>query len=100
MPMPRPKVRVRVRVRVGVRVRVRVRVKVRVRVSTNPNPYLTKYNVDTVRAGVVVEDAAMMAIVHEAIGAHVGRFLRSKNAFRADAKVRYRYQACFGTWLG
>ena len=26
-----------------------------------------KYNVDTVRAGVVVEDAAMMAKVHEAL---------------------------------
>merc|ERR1719263_1491463 len=38
-----------------------------------------KYNVDTVRAGVVVEDAGMMAAVLEAIGAHVGRLLRSKN---------------------
>ena len=48
-----------------------------------------KYNVDSVRAGIVVEDASMMAAVHEAIGAHVGQFLRSKNAFREDATVSY-----------
>ena len=52
-----------------------------------------KYNVDTVRAAVVVEDAGTMACAHEIIGAHVGRFLRSKNAFRADAEVSYGYQA-------
>ena len=55
-----------------------------------------KCNVDTVRAGIVVEDAAMMAAVLEAIGAHVGRFLRSKNAFREDAKVSYGYRAFLG----
>ena len=55
-----------------------------------------KYNVDTVRAGVVVEDAGMMAAVLEAIGAHVGRLLRSKNAFRKDAEVSYGYRAFLG----
>ena len=55
-----------------------------------------KFNVDTVRAGVVVEDAGMMAAVLEAIGAHVGRLLRSKNAFRADAEVSYGYRAFLG----
>ena len=50
-----------------------------------------KFNVDTVRAGIVVEDAGMMAAVLEAIGAHVGRLLRSKNAFREDAEVSYGY---------
>ena len=48
-----------------------------------------KYNVDSVRAGIVVENAGMMATVHEAIGTHVGKFLRSKNAFREDATVSY-----------
>ena len=55
-----------------------------------------KCNVDTVRAGIVVEDAGMMAAVLEAIGAHVGRFLRSKNAFREDAQVSYGYRAFLG----
>ena len=55
-----------------------------------------KFNVDTVRAGVVVEDAGMMAAVLEAIGAHVGRLLRSKNAFRKDAEVSYGYRAFLG----
>ena len=55
-----------------------------------------KFNVDTVRAGVVVEDAGMMAAVLEAIDAHVGRLLRSKNAFRADAEVSYGYRAFLG----
>jgi hypothetical protein len=57
-----------------------------------------KYNVDTVRAGIVVEDARKMALVHNAIGAHVGQFLRSKNAFRADhdATVSYGYRAYLG----
>ena len=55
-----------------------------------------KANVDTVRAGIVVEDAAMMAAVLEAVGAHVGRFLRSKNAFREDAEVSYGYRAFLG----
>ena len=55
-----------------------------------------KFNVDTVRAGVVVEDAGMMAAVLEAIGAHVGRLLRSKNAFREDAEVSYGYRAFLG----
>ena len=51
---------------------------------------------DTVRAGVVVEDAGMMAAVLEAIGAHVGRLLRSKNAFCEDAEVSYGYRAFLG----
>ena len=55
-----------------------------------------KFNVDTVRAGIVVEDAGMMAAVLEAIGAHVGRLLRSKNAFREDAEVSYGYRAFLG----
>ena len=55
-----------------------------------------KANVDTVRAGIVVEDADMMAAVLEAVGAHVGRFLRSKNAFREDAEVSYGYRAFLG----
>lgn len=55
-----------------------------------------KANVDTVRAGIVVEDAGMMAAVLEAVGAHVGRFLRSKNAFREDAEVSYGYRAFLG----
>ena len=55
-----------------------------------------KCNVDTGRAGIVVEDAAMMAAVLEAVGAHVGRFLRSKNAFREDAQVSYGYRAFLG----
>ena len=55
-----------------------------------------KFNVDTVRAGIVVEDASMMAAVLEAIGAHVGRLLRSKNAFREDAEVSYGYRAFLG----
>eukprot|EP00964_Phaeocystis_antarctica_P119680 scaffold83402_cov69-Phaeocystis_antarctica.AAC.3 len=55
-----------------------------------------KANVDTVRAGIVVEDADMMAAVLEAVGAHVGRFLRSKNAFREDAEVSYGYCAFLG----
>ena len=37
-----------------------------------------------------------MAAVLEAIGAHVGRLLRSKNAFRADAEVSYGYRAFLG----
>ena len=55
-----------------------------------------KANVDTVRAGVVVEEAGMMAAVHAAIAAHVGPFLRSKNAFHADADVSYGYRAYLG----
>ena len=38
----------------------------------------------------------MMATVHEAIGMHVGKFLRSKNAFREDATVSYGYRAFLG----
>eukprot|EP00964_Phaeocystis_antarctica_P012301 scaffold6800_cov67-Phaeocystis_antarctica.AAC.1 len=37
-----------------------------------------------------------MAAVLEAVGAHVGRFLRSKNAFREDAEVSYGYRAFLG----
>ena len=55
-----------------------------------------KFNVDTVRAGIVVEDAGMIAAVLEAIGAHVGRLLRSKNGFREDAEVSYGYRAFLG----
>ena len=38
----------------------------------------------------------MMAAVLEAINAHVGRLLRSKNAFREDAEVSYGYRAFLG----
>ena len=55
-----------------------------------------KFNVDTVRAGVVVEDAGVMAAALAAIDARVGRLLRSKNAFRADAEVSYGYRAFLG----
>ena len=48
---------------------------------------------DTVRAGVVVEDASRMADVLAAITAHVGPLLRSKNGFRRDADVSYGYRA-------
>ena len=34
--------------------------------------------------------------MHAAIAAHVGPFLRSKNAFRADAEVSYGYRAFLG----
>eukprot|EP00964_Phaeocystis_antarctica_P012300 scaffold6799_cov78-Phaeocystis_antarctica.AAC.1 len=40
-----------------------------------------------------------MAAVLEAVGAHVGRFLRSKNAFREDAEVSYGYRAFLGNLL-
>ena len=53
-------------------------------------------NVDTVRAGVVVEDASRMADVLAAITAHVGPLLRSKNGFRRDADVSYGYRAFLG----
>ena len=55
-----------------------------------------KANVDTVRAGVVVEDVDRMAEVHAAIGEHVGPYLRSKNAFLADAETSYGYRAFLG----
>ena len=58
-----------------------------------------KWNVDTVRAGVVVEDADMMTAVHEAIGKHVGPYLRGKNLFRADATPSYGYRAYLGNLL-
>ena len=48
------------------------------------------------RAGVVVEDASRMAEVLEAITAHVGPLLRSKNGFRRDADVSYGYRAFLG----
>ena len=51
---------------------------------------------DTVRAGVVVEDASRMADVLAAITAHVGPLLRSKNGFRRDADVSYGYRAFLG----
>eukprot|EP00966_Prymnesium_polylepis_P312665 7225152-Prymnesium_polylepis.1 len=55
-----------------------------------------KWNVDTVRAGVVVEDAAMMKPAHEAIGTHVGPFLRGENLFRSDATPSYGYRNYLG----
>ena len=48
------------------------------------------------RAGVVVEDASRMAEVLEAITAHVGPLLRSKNGFRRDADVSYGYRCFLG----
>ena len=56
-------------------------------------PPRPKANVDTTRAGVVVHDAAMIAAVYAAIGLHVGRFIRVKNAFAAGAEVNYGYRA-------
>ena len=47
-------------------------------------------------AGVVVEDAGVMAAALAAIEARVGRLVRSKNAFRADADVSYGYRAFLG----
>ena len=57
-----------------------------------------KCNVDTVRAPASSwrTRAGMMAAVLEAVGAHVGRFLRSKNAFREGAQVSYGYRAFLG----
>ena len=39
-----------------------------------------KWNVDTVRAGIVVHDVSMIATVYEAIGAGVGRYLRVRHS--------------------
>jgi hypothetical protein len=55
-----------------------------------------KWNVDTVRAGVIVHDAAQIRAVYEAIEAHVGTFLRVKNAFADGAAVNYGYRAILG----
>ena len=52
-----------------------------------------KWNVDTVRAGIIVHDAALLAQVYDAIAAHVGIFLRVKNAFAEGAVVNYGYRA-------
>jgi hypothetical protein len=55
-----------------------------------------KWNVDTVRAGVIVHDAAQIRAVYEAIEAHVVTFLRVKNAFADGAAVNYGYRAILG----
>ena len=53
------------------------------------------HNVDTIRAGVVVDDAALMGEVFDAIGAEVGPWLRVKNNYRPafDATASYGYRA-------
>ena len=55
-----------------------------------------KWNVDTVRAGIIVHDAVLLAQVYDAIAAHVGIFLRVKNAFAEGAVVNYGYRAILG----
>ena len=55
-----------------------------------------KWNVDTVRAGIIVHDAALLAQVYDAIAAKVGTFLRVKNAFAEGAVVNYGYRAILG----
>ena len=55
-----------------------------------------KWNVDTIRSGVVVEDAQMMGPVHDAINMHVGRFLRTKNSFLSEVEPCYGYRAFLG----
>ena len=55
-----------------------------------------KWNVDTIRSGVVVEDAQLMGPVHDAINMHVGCFMRTKNSFLPDAEVSYGYRAFLG----
>ena len=55
-----------------------------------------KWNVDTVRGGIVVYDAAIVAAVYEAINAHVGAFVRVKNGFAPGAQVNYGYRAILG----
>ena len=57
-----------------------------------------KWNVDTVRNGIIVEDVELMAPVHEAIGAKVGAFVRGKNLFRPDydATQSYGYRNFLG----
>ena len=55
-----------------------------------------KWNVDTVRAGIIVHDAALLAQVYATIAAHVGIFLRVKNAFAEGAVVNYGYRAILG----
>ena len=51
-----------------------------------------KWNVDTVRAGVVVHDAALIEAVYAAIGERVGPYLRVKNGFAAN-ESNYGYRA-------
>ena len=51
-----------------------------------------KNNVDTVRLGIVVRDAAKMAAVYAAIEGGVGRYVRVKNGFATDAS-NYGYRA-------
>ena len=55
-----------------------------------------KANVDTVRSGVVVHDAAQIESVYKAIEEHVGAFIRVKNAFADGATVSYGYRAILG----
>ena len=48
------------------------------------------------RAGIIVHDAAQMQTVYDRINAHVGAFLRVKNAFADGATVNYGYRAILG----
>ena len=51
-----------------------------------------KNNVDTVRLGIVVRDAAKMEAVYAAVEGGVGRYVRVKNGFATDAS-NYGYRA-------
>eukprot|EP00966_Prymnesium_polylepis_P330301 7385959-Prymnesium_polylepis.2 len=57
-----------------------------------------KWNVDTVRKGVVVNQATLIEAAYEAINAKVGKFLRGKNLFQTDydAAQSYGYRNFLG----
>ena len=61
--------------------------------KARPRP---KWNVDTVRAGLVVHAVEDMPRVYDAVDRGVGRMLRGKNAFRREAEVSYGYRAFLG----
>ena len=56
------------------------------------------HNIDTIRAGVVVEDASIIEEVFDTIGKEVGMWLRVKNNYRPafDSKMSYGYRALLG----
>ena len=56
------------------------------------------HNIDTIRAGVIVKDAAIMGEVFDTIGKEVGPWLRVKNNYREafDSKESYGYRALLG----
>ena len=56
------------------------------------------HNIDTIRAGVVVEDASIIEEVFDTIGKEVGPWLRVKNNYRPafDSKMSYGYRALLG----